>query len=116
MHPDHDLKRQMQARDATTNDNHKEMHNSKINDFQTQLNSYDFVSKTTNPTPYELVLMDFSKSRPNPNLITRNKINSNSIPNYQASIHVLGGGGGDSGILAGVGGAVIIAIKVSFLF
>ena len=90
--------------------------NSKINDFQTQLNSYDFVSKTTNPTPYELVLMDFSKSRPNPNLITRNKINSNSIPNYQASVHVLGGGGGDSGILAGVGGAVIIAIKVSFLF
>jgi hypothetical protein len=32
MHPDHELKRQMQARDATTNDNHKEMHNSKIND------------------------------------------------------------------------------------
>jgi len=90
--------------------------NSKINDFQTQLNSYDFVSKTTNPTPYELVLMDFSKSRPNPNLITRNKINSNSIPNYQVSVHVSGGGGGDSGILAGVGGAVIIAIKVSFLF
>ena len=65
----------------------------------------------------ELVAMNFEKSRPNPNLITRNKINSNSIPDYQVSVHVSGGGGGGgSGIMAGVGGAVIIAVKVSFLF
>jgi hypothetical protein len=31
-HPDHELRRQTQARDLTTNDNHKEMHNTKIND------------------------------------------------------------------------------------
>ena len=32
MHPDHELRRQTQARDTTTNDNHREMHNTKIND------------------------------------------------------------------------------------
>ena len=31
-HPDHELRRQMQAYETTTNSNHKEMHNSKIND------------------------------------------------------------------------------------
>ena len=31
-HPDHELRRQTQARDLTTNENHKEMHNTKIND------------------------------------------------------------------------------------
>ena len=32
MHPDHELRRQTQARDTTTNSSHKEIHNSKIND------------------------------------------------------------------------------------
>ena len=32
MHPDHELRRQTQARDVTTNPHHREMHNSKIND------------------------------------------------------------------------------------
>ena len=32
MHPDHEIRRQIQARDATTNSAHKEIHNSKIND------------------------------------------------------------------------------------
>lgn len=32
MHPDHELRRQTQARDVTTNPLHKEIHNSKIND------------------------------------------------------------------------------------
>jgi hypothetical protein len=31
-HPDHELRRQTQARDSTTNKNHKDMHNTKIND------------------------------------------------------------------------------------
>jgi hypothetical protein len=32
IHPDHELRRQIQARDSTTNPAHREMHNSKIND------------------------------------------------------------------------------------
>ena len=31
-HPDYELRRQTQARDLTTNKNHKDMHNAKIND------------------------------------------------------------------------------------
>jgi hypothetical protein len=32
MHPDHELRRQTLARDTTNNNNHRDMHNSKIND------------------------------------------------------------------------------------
>ena len=58
----------------------------RTNNFKYELDSYDFVSKTTLQTPYELITRNIP--RPNPNLINRHLSNDYSIPDYQVTVHV----------------------------
>jgi len=79
---------------------------SNFNLFESNLKKYDFVEK--NLTPYEQIY------KPNTNILIRNKINPNTIPDYKVSCTVSGGGsGGIGGIL---GTCVVIAIQVSWVF
>lgn len=78
-----------------------------INNFNSQLESREHFE-----TPYELVAFEFTKTRPNSNLITKHNLNSNSIPNYQITAHLSGEGGSSN--MNGIVGVVIIMIHVSF--
>lgn len=85
----------------------------KYNEFESDLNllklnlsKYNFAE--TKLIPHEQIY------KPNTNILTRTKINPNTIPDYKVSCNVSGGGsGGIGGIL---GTCVVIAIQVSWVF
>jgi len=85
----------------------------KFYSFEYQLEKYDFTSQiATKQTPYEQ--LETTLPRPNPKLLSRHRIDPNTIPDYKVNVHVSGGSGG-GGEIAAVG-VVAIAIRVSFLF
>lgn len=83
----------------------------RTNDFKYQLDSYDFVSKTTLQTPYELITRNIP--RPNPNLINRHLSNDYSIPDYKVTVHVTVKK--DNGFGAVLGGVFSVGIQIAIL-
>jgi len=85
----------------------------KYKKFEENFNSFQFFEKTTPKTPYEKLMLDIPK--PNSKLLTRHKINSNSIPDYHVNV-IVNGNGSNNGLMSGVGCCVVFAIQVSFIF
>jgi hypothetical protein len=79
---------------------------SDLNLLKSILSKFNFVS--TKLTPYEQIY------KPRTNILTRTKINSNTIPDYKVICNV---SRGDSGGIGGIlGTCVVIAIQVSWAF